>query len=334
MQLSRFHYTLPPDRIAQHPAERRDGARLLRLDRATGAIATGETVADLVSHVREGDCWVINDTRVRPARLLTRKPSGARVELLVIELRGAQAVAMYGASKPLKPGQELICDAHGETVRVIENLGGGRVLVDLWSEDVLEAAGQIPLPPYISRAPDARDRERYQTVYADEAGAVAAPTAGLHFTPELMAAMEARGATFARVTLHVGPGTFRPIREEDVTNHVLDAEPFVVTEDAADAVNRAKRVVAVGTTAVRTLEAAADGPRRIRSQRGRTGLYITPGYAFQVVEAMLTNFHLPGSSLLVLVAAFAGLDPALAAYARALDEGMRFYSYGDAMLIS
>ncbi len=337
MRLTRFQYSLPQDRIAQFPADRREDARLLQLGRHSGAIGTHARISALPSLVQPGDCWVINDTRVRPARLLTRKPTGGRVELLVLSVRGRRAEAMYRSSKPLKAGQRLICEAGGDDVEVVEPLGGGHVSVDM-PDDIdalLDRAGRVPLPPYIQRDPDPSDRARYQTVYADAPGAVAAPTAGLHFTDTLMEAMRDRGATFAKITLHVGPGTFRPIRADDVRDHELHAESYAVSETAAEAVNAATRVVAVGTTSVRTLETVAtDGPNRVRSGSGETALYITPGFRFRAVDALLTNFHLPGSSLLVLVAAFAGLDGALQAYDRALADGFRFYSYGDAMLIS
>ncbi|MFT5434802.1 MAG: S-adenosylmethionine:tRNA ribosyltransferase-isomerase, partial [Myxococcota bacterium] len=244
--------------------------------------------------------------------------------------------AMYRASKPLKPGQLLVTDVGEETIEVVENPGGGIVHLKVPddSEAFVTRAGQIPLPPYIDRAVEASDTDRYQTVYAAETGAVAAPTAGLHFTDDLMDAMRERGAVFATVTLHVGPGTFRPIRVENIEDHTLHTEHWTIDQSAADAINAAKRVVAVGTTSVRTLETAATGRGTVAAGSGDTGLYITPGYEYKVVEALLTNFHLPGSSLLVLVGAFCGVDAMMAAYQRALDEQFRFYSYGDAMFIS
>ncbi len=337
MRLTQFQYDLPPERIAQHPTDRREDARLLQLSRQNGAIDTSATIAALADHARPGDCWVVNDTRVRPARLLTRKPTGGRVELLVLSARGSLGEAMYRSSKPLKAGQVLHCDATDEPVTVTEALGGGLVSIDLGddADALLGRAGKVPLPPYIAREPDARDHERYQTVYADTPGAVAAPTAGLHFSEPLMAAMTERGATFARITLHVGPGTFRPIRAEDIRDHELHAETYAVSSASAAKINAAERIVAVGTTCVRTLETiATDGPERVRPGAGETRIYITPGHTFRAVDALLTNFHLPGSSLLVLVAAFAGLDPTLAAYSAALAQDFRFYSYGDAMFIS
>lgn len=299
---------------------------------------TSRSAADLVRLVRPGDCWVVNDTRVRRARVHAVKAgSGGRVELLVTRTEGERAEVMVRSSKPLRPGQALICEATDDALTVLEAPGGGIAVVRLPAdvEAFLGRAGQIPLPPYIDRAPEPIDAERYQTVYADQPGAVAAPTAGLHLTEGLMSAMADAGATFARVTLHVGPGTFRPIRAADVRDHRLQAEVYRVTEEAADAIDAARRVVAVGTTAVRTLETVAcdSGPRRVEPGFGETGLYITPGHHFRAVDALLTNFHLPGSSLLVLVAALAGLERTRAAYDTAIAEGFRFYSYGDAMFI-
>lgn len=336
MLLSDYQYVLPPEAIARFPAERREGARLMMMSRKTGTVDPERRIPHLLEAVRPGDCWVINDTRVRPARVHVRKPTGARIELLITAARGLDAEAMYRASKPLRAGQALECEHSDDRVEVVENLGGGRVSLRLsdQADALLERAGRVPLPPYIDRAPEPSDRDRYQTVYADEPGAVAAPTAGLHFTPELMGAMEGRGARFARVTLHVGPGTFRPIRTEDIRDHTLHAEDYRVSSEAAATINAADRVVAVGTTSVRVLESLADDEGRVAAGAGSTELFVTPGYRFRAVDALLTNFHLPGSSLLILVAAFAGLEATLAAYRRAVSEGFRFYSYGDAMLIS
>ena len=336
VKLSEIMYDLPQDRIAKRPAPERAEAKLLPVGRRSGALGADQTARALIHAVRPGDCWVINDTRVRPARVYTRKPSGGKVELLVLSARGRDAEAMYRSAKPLKAGQTLVCNATGDVIRVMERLEAGHVRLDL-GEDVdilLARAGEVPLPPYIDRVPDDADVARYQTVYADEPGAVAAPTAGLHLTADLMASMEARGATFARVTLHVGPGTFRPIRTEDIADHELHSEWYRVSEVAATQINSAKRVVAVGTTAVRTLESVATGRGTVSAGSGDTTLYITPGFDFQVTGALLTNFHLPGSSLLVLVAAFCGMDTVRSAYAHALANDYRFYSYGDAMFIA
>lgn len=336
MLLSHFQYQLPKERIAYYPADARDQARLLQLNRRSGAIDSDSTVSQLAHLARDGDVWVINDTKVRPARIHLQKESGGRVELLVTRLEDSRATAMYRSSKALRPGQILQCLRSEDQVTVLENKGNGFVLVDLGEngELVLERAGQIPLPPYIEREPEALDAERYQTVYANPLGAVAAPTAGLHFTPELMSAMEDQGAAFARITLHVGPGTFRPIREERIDNHQVGSEHYRVGSDAANLISHAKRVVAVGTTSVRTLESLALDNGAVQAGEGETNLYIKPGYRFKAVDALLTNFHLPGSSLIVLVAAFAGVEAVMTAYQQALSQGFRFYSYGDAMFIS
>jgi len=334
--LTQFQYELPPERIAQFPPSERTDARLLELNRNTGTIQTAATVATLVNHVKPGDCWVINDTRVRPARVGTRKPTGGYVELLVLGGGGLEAEALYRASKPLKAQQHLQCEVGGDTVLVQENLGNGVVTLTLSRplDEFLNRAGRVPLPPYIPREPTSADQERYQTVYANEPGAVAAPTAGLHFTPSLMKAMTEAGATFARVTLHVGPGTFRPIRTADIRDHEIHSEQYRVTEEAAERINNARRVVAVGTTAVRVLESVATQRGRVEAASGETDLYIQPGFDFRVVNALLTNFHLPESSLLVLVAAFCGLDNMHRAYQAALENDFRFYSYGDAMFLT
>ncbi len=335
MRRALFEYELPADRIAQWPAEPRDAARLMHVDRASGERRADLTMRDLVDFVRPGDVWVVNDTRVRPARIRCTKPSGGKVELLVLEVRGTAVRAMYGASKPVRPGQVLFA-ASGARLTVTEAFGAGQVGVNLGAapESWLEAHGEIPLPPYIGRPVEDADRQRYQTRFADRTGAVAAPTAGLHFTDALVAEMTTRGAHFASVTLHVGPGTFRPIRVEDVREHTVDAESYDVPSETATAIASARRVVAVGTTVVRALESAAVGPHRVRPGAAVTTLYVQPGHAFQIVDALLTNLHLPGSSLLVLVSAFAGLERVQEAYAQAVADGFRFYSYGDGMLIT
>ena len=336
MLLEELQFDLPDDRIARFPSPERTGARLLGLDRRTGAASDLGTVEALLAAVRPGDVWVVNDTRVRPARVHAIKSTGGHAELLVLELRGETAVAMYRSAKPLRPGGLLTTLRGNRHIRVLENRGDGTVMLALDGEGeaLLDEAGDIPLPPYIDRAPTAEDSDRYQTVYARERGAVAAPTAGLHFTPELMAAMRSAGATFATVTLHVGPGTFKPIKTARVEDHTMHGESYQVSPEAAALVNGAKRVIAVGTTSVRALESAATAPRTIAETRAETHIFITPGYQYRVVDALLTNFHLPGSSLLALVGAFAGLPAVKAAYATAIERGFRFYSYGDAMWIA
>ncbi len=336
MHIDDINYDLPPERIAFHPAARRDDARLFELSAHQGTTRTDARVSQLVDRVRPGDVWVINDTRVRPARIMARKETGGRVELLVLRVEGTDAHVMLRSSKPLRAGQILTCEDTGESVSVRAVHGNGRATIHV-GEDVdafLQRNGTIPLPPYIDRPVEEADGVRYQTVFATHPGAVAAPTAGLHFTESLMETMQERGAQFARITLHVGPGTFQPIRTSVVEEHVLEPEQTIIPPETADLVASAQRVVAVGTTSVRCLEGAATGRRTVRTGKSATNLYITPGYSFQVVDALMTNFHLPQSSLLALVAAFAGLEIVMNAYQEAVDKGFRFYSYGDTMLIS
>ena len=348
MNVSDFDYPLPSDRIAQEPVSPRDASRLLVLDRASGRIAH-RSFRDLPDELREGDLVVVNDTRVLPARLYGSKPSGGRVELLLVEAAGGTGDApvwraLLAASKKPRPGTPIRFPG-GLTAEVLSR-EGETWLVRLThpSGDPLPAVvatGSMPLPPYIRREPaDGRteeDRERYQTVFARDLGAVAAPTAGLHFTPALLGRLEARGVRLARVTLHVGLGTFLPVRTERVEDHRMHSEAYDVPESTAEAIARTRqgggRVVAVGTTVVRTLETAAAADGGVRAGRGRSALFIVPGFRFRAVDAMVTNFHLPRSTLLMLVSAFAGRERVLDAYAEAVRAGYRFYSYGDAMLV-
>lgn len=334
MELELFQYDLPDEAIARFPTDKREDARLMHFDRASGRIKHHAAVSYLRKLVRPGDVWVINDTKVRPARLFTAKPTGGKVELLIVQATGHEAVAMYRASKPPKAGTTLICPNRSELV-VRANRGDGHLELTLPQnvDSLLELEGEIPLPPYLQRSAEPSDSDRYQTVYAREPGAVAAPTAGLHFTETLMEGMRDAGAEFAQITLHVGPGTFRPIRTEHIEDHTLHSERYEVTEKAAQIINNAQRVVAVGTTSVRTLESVSDDARQVHAGSGDTALYIRPGYRFKRVDAILTNFHLPGSSLLVLIGAFAGIVPTMRAYREAVESNYRFYSYGDAMFI-
>jgi S-adenosylmethionine:tRNA ribosyltransferase-isomerase len=331
---SDFHYDLPPGLIAQVPLPERAASRLLVVPPA-GTAFLDRRVADLPSLLRPGDLLVFNDTRVVAARLYARKPTGGHVELLLERAEGSEALVQLRASKPTRPGTTL--ETAGGLLRVLGREGD---LVRLATPgDALaffEAHGEVPLPPYITRVADATDRERYQSVFAREPGAVAAPTASLHFDHPLVEALVARGVHTATVTLHVGAGTFQPVRVEDVDSHVMHAERYTVPQALLDAVRRTRerqgRVVAVGTTVARSLEsAAAEG--ELRAGGGDTRLFIRPGYAFRVVDALVTNFHLPESTLLMLVSAFAGRERILAAYAHAVQAGYRFFSYGDAMLI-
>lgn len=332
MDVAEFDYPLPQELIAQAPLPERDASRLLLLPRREGPVRH-LGVRDLPGLLREGDVLVANDARVIPARLRGRKAgTGGKVELLLVEpLGGADWLALGQASKPLRAGQEV--EIFGSVVRIVQVRGGGELVVRLslegdalWS--FLDQAGELPLPPYIEHAPGPLDRERYQTVFARERGAVAAPTAGLHFTPALIEALQARNINLVYITLYVGPGTFLPVRAQRTEDHRMHSERYFVPEGTAQAIAAARRVIAVGTTSLRTLEASRGKPGP-----GATDLFITPGYEFRVVDGLFTNFHLPKSTLLMLVAAFAGLERIKAAYAEAVKEKYRFFSYGDAMLI-
>ncbi|MEE8131344.1 MAG: tRNA preQ1(34) S-adenosylmethionine ribosyltransferase-isomerase QueA [Vicinamibacterales bacterium] len=346
MHLSDFDYELPPGLIAQEPIPERGGSRLLRLDRRTGQ-STHHTVADLPSLLAPGDLLVVNDTRVYPARLLGhRVPSGGEVEcLLLSRLDDERWEALVHPGQKLKERTRAVFKGAGYRLEleVLARRFQGRRTVRLTAtgadiETIIDAIGHVPLPPYIKRADHPGDRERYQTVYARERGSVAAPTAGLHFTTDLFDALDARGVTRTAVTLHVGYGTFQPIRSERVEEHTVGTEPFEITPPAAQVINAAldegRRIVAVGTTSTRVLETAVrQGDGLIAAGSGLADLYIYPGFDFRAVGALMTNLHLPRSSLLVLVCAFAGREPILAAYTDAIAAGYRFYSYGDAMLI-
>jgi S-adenosylmethionine:tRNA ribosyltransferase-isomerase len=350
-----FDFPLPPERIAQAPLPERDASRLLHVDRATGA-RRHLVFRDLPGLLRAGDVLVLNDSRVIPARLLGKKAgTGGRAELLLVrpaadvETEAALKAGASGtvwtclgqSSKGFKPGARLEFDA-GLTAEVLEDLGGGEFRVRFTSElatleEAIARAGRLPLPPYIERAPTADDAERYQTVYARKQGSVAAPTAGLHFTPAVFEALKLRGVDVHFVTLEVGPGTFLPVREGDVSKHVMHAERCEVPPATAERLRRARReggrIVAVGTTVVRTLESMADDAQVVRAGAMDTRIFITPGFTFRVVDALVTNFHLPKSTLVMLVSAFLGREATLAAYAEAVREGYRFFSYGDAMFI-
>ena len=340
MRRQDFAYQLPADLIAQEPLAERSAARMLVLDAATGAV-TDRAVRDLPDFLRRGDLLVVNDTRVIAARLSGIKPSGGRVEILLERaLEARQALAQLSASKPIRAGLEV--ETAGGMVRVL-----GRE-ADLWRVELpapaleyCERFGEVPLPPYIRRATRAADRERYQSIFARDPGAVAAPTASLHFDAALTGALAARGVGRACVTLHVGAGTFQPLRSEDVAAHVLHPERASVGAAACEAIAATRaaggRVVAVGTTVVRALESAALASREalaLAPWQGETRLFITPGFRFQVCDVLLTNFHLPESTLLMLACAFAGRRAVLDAYAHAVQARYRFFSYGDAMLLT
>lgn len=334
-----FDYDLPAASIAQEPAPRGE-SRLLVLDR-DGPVRHAR-IRDLPRLLRPGDLLVLNDTRVIPARLFGRRiGGGGRMELLLVERLGDRDwSALVKPGKRARPGTAIEL-APGLTAEVVDKDEEGRYRLR-FSEPVephLERLGHVPLPPYIHRPDTVEDRERYQTVYARSPGAIAAPTAGLHFSEELLREIEVAGVGIARVTLHVGIGTFKPVSAERIADHRMESERYEIGEEAAAAIRKTResgagRVVAVGTTVVRTLESAAlAGGGEVRAGGGATELFITPGFRFQVVDALLTNFHLPRSTLLMLVSAFAGRERVLAAYEEAIREGYRFYSYGDAMLV-
>lgn len=349
VNVSEFDFELPDELIAQTPAAERGGSRLMTLDRANGVIGHRQ-FSDLPSLLRSGDVIVVNDTRVFPARLLGRRlPGGGAAECFLVRPTGEPDtwVALVHPGQRLREGSRMQFEKDGRTLNaeVVGRHFHGRRTVRLWSDDgeavadVIDAIGHVPLPPYIKRPDAESDRERYQTVYARARGSIAAPTAGLHFTPPLLETLRAMGVESLSVTLHVGYGTFQPIRVERVEEHQMESERYAVSEETAAALTRARqdgrRVIAVGTTTTRTLESltiAADG--RVIAGEGETAIFIHPGHRFRLVNALITNFHLPKSSLLMLVSALAGRDHTLAAYREAVASRYRFYSYGDAMLIA
>jgi len=352
MRVSDFSFVLPDELIAQVALPRGE-SRLLTLDRATGEIRHRH-IRDLPNELRPGDLLVVNDTRVFAARLLGRRvPSGGAVECLLLGASldrepdgSARFEALVHPGQKLKPGARVRFEglAGGIDGEILERRFFGRRVVRLIPDPghdldaLVDAIGHVPLPPYIHRGDEVADRERYQTVYAHDRGSVAAPTAGLHFTPEILETIAARGVTRVAVTLHVGYGTFKPIRTDVVEQHVVDPEPYEISAGTADAIAAARadgrRIIAVGTTTTRALEdAAVRGDGVVRAGRAQAEIFIHPGFRFQVIAGLLTNFHLPESSLLMLVSAFAGRERVLAAYEAAVQERYRFYSYGDAMLV-
>ena len=338
MRRQDFAYHLPTDLIAQEPIAERSAARMLVLDALTAAV-TDRTVRDLPEYLRRGDLLVVNDTRVIAARLSGTKPSGGGVEILLERALGPrQALAQLSASKPIRVGLDV--QTAGGTVRVLAREAElWRIELPAPAEEIFERFGEVPLPPYIRRAPRAADRERYQSIFARDPGAVAAPTASLHFDEALTGALDARGVGCACVTLHVGAGTFQPLRGDEVAAQVLHPERAAVAAETCEAIARTRaaggRVIAVGTTVVRALESAALATGQgLAPWHGETRLFITPGFRFQVCDVLLTNFHLPESTLLMLVCAFAGRRVVLDAYAHAVRARYRFFSYGDAMLLT
>ncbi len=342
MRLSDFSYTLPPELIAQKPADRRDASRLMILDRSSRTVA--ETpFPDIINLFREGDLLVLNDTRVIPARLIGKKESGGRIEIFLsrrVAAEGQLWHCLVKSSKRPRPGQivELSSGMKASFVGS-DDQGNWTVSFDPAAgfEEWLEQGGEMPLPPYIRRNPHAGDRERYQTVFARVRGAVAAPTAGLHFTEQLLRSLRAKGVEIAPLTLHVGLGTFMPIRAEDFREHRMHREHYSIPAESAAAVNARKRgkgrVIALGTTTARALEHASLPDGSLPAGEGEADIFIYPGYSFKVVDGLVTNFHLPCSTLLMLVSAFAGREYLLEAYAEAVRRQFRFFSYGDAMFI-
>ena len=338
MKTADFNYHLPPECIAQTPVEPRDTSRLMVLRRGEEPIE--DSVFNQIGHyLKPGDLLVINQTRVIPARVFARKPTGGKVELLLLKRLQPDTWEALVGGKGLKPGVRVSIEG-GPNTEIVEDLGGSRRVVRFLGsiDKMLPSVGLMPLPPYIHTP--LQNPERYQTVYSKESGSAAAPTAGLHFTPRLMSELEASGIRFGRVTLHVGLDTFAPVTEDDPLEHKIHSEWCEVTPETADLINETKerggRVIAVGTTSVRTLEssAAASGKaHRAAAISGPTQLFILPGYEFSLVDGMVTNFHLPQSSLIMLVSAFAGREKVLNAYQTAIQRGYRFYSFGDAMLI-
>ena len=338
MKLSDFMYDLPEERIAQTPVEPRDHSRLMVVHRDTHEIEHRHFY-DVIDYLNPGDCLVINETKVIPARLYGERPTGGACEVLLLkQLAPKKWETLVRPGKKLRPGAEVIFGDGRLKGRVLENTDAGGRIVEFECEGTFEAAldalGEMPLPPYIHEK--LRDRDRYQTVYARQDGSAAAPTAGLHFTPELLERIREKGIDIVPVLLHVGLGTFRPVKAENIEDHEMHTEYFEVTEDAANRINAARerggRIVAVGTTSVRTLESAArDG--RLQAMRGDTSIFIRPGYRYQMVDALITNFHLPGSTLIMLVSALYDRERILDAYRLAVKEEYRFFSFGDAMLI-
>ena len=339
MKTSDFDYYLPEELIAQTPLQRRDTSRLLHLDKATGEVEH-KHFFDLPDYLREGDCLVLNDSRVLPARLIGRRETGGVIEVVLLKDKGDNIwECLTRPGKKTKPGTKLIFGEGELTALVTDSAEGGNKLLQFSYEgiflEVLEHLGKMPLPPYIKT--ELEDQERYQTVYSRELGSAAAPTAGLHFTQELLEIIAKKGVKICYVTLHVGLGTFRPVKCEDIESHEMHSEFCTIPEETARVVTETKksggRIVAVGTTSCRTLESFSKEDGGLEPRSGFTDIFIFPGYRFKCMDALVTNFHLPESTLVMLVSAFAGREHVLAAYAKAVEEKYRFFSFGDAMFI-
>lgn len=340
MKTSDFNYNLPEELIAQEPLKDRASSRLMVLDKNTGEIEH-KTFRDIKQYLKKGDCLVINDTKVLPARLIgERKNTGARVEILLLVRKEIDKwEVLVHPGKKAKPGDRIVFGGGLLEAEILEVIEGGNRIVKFYFdgvfENILDKLGEMPLPPYITHKLE--DKNRYQTVYAEHDGSAAAPTAGLHFTKELLKEIEDMGVKIAHVTLHVGLGTFRPVKVEDVTNHEMHSEYYIVEESQAKMINAAKaaggRIISVGTTSTRTLESVTDENGIVHAQSGWTKIFIYPGYKFKAIDCLITNFHLPESTLIMLVSALAGKDHVLNAYKVAVEEKYRFFSFGDAMLI-
>ena len=339
MNKSDFYFELPEELIAQTPLQKRDSSRLLHLDKVTGEIEH-DHFYNICSYLRPGDCLVLNNSRVLPARLIGARPTGGAVELVLLrDLGDGFWECLSRPGRKTKPGQEIIF-GNGELTATVQSVaeGGNRIVKFRYDGiflEILERLGKMPLPPYIKE--ELQDNERYQTVYSKELGSAAAPTAGLHFTKELLAKIESMGVKVVYVTLHVGLGTFRPVKAEKIEDHEMHSEFCIVPEETANAINETKRnggrIVAVGTTSCRTLESFADENGELRASSGWTDIFIYPGYKFKCIDALITNFHLPESTLIMLVSALAGRENVLNAYEVAVGERYRFFSFGDCMII-
>lgn len=340
MNKSDFYYDLPEELIAQHPVEPRDSSRLMCVDKNSGAIEH-KHFYDIIDELQEGDCLILNNTRVLPARLFgVKNETGAKVEFLLLTNKGDDTwECIVGPGKKAKPGSKFTFADGLLSCEVLDVLEGGNRLVKFYYEgnfyNVLDQIGQMPLPPYITERLD--NGERYQTVYSKELGSAAAPTAGLHFTRELMEKIEKKGVKIGYVTLHVGLGTFRPVKEEDISLHLMHSEHYWLPKVTADLINETKskggRVICVGTTSCRTVESVATFKGKIEESEGWTNIFIYPGYEFKCMDALITNFHLPESTLIMLVSAFCGYENTMNFYKKAVEERYRFFSFGDAMLI-
>lgn len=341
MKTSDFYYDLPEGLIAQSPAKKRDKSRLLALDRQSGSIKDGH-FSEIIDYLKPNDCLVLNDTKVFKARLVGKKPTGAEVELFLLRALGSDKwEALLKPGKRMKPGATAFFGDGFLSCEVLNDLGDGIKEVQLsYSGDfdlILDKLGEMPLPPYIKKKLSREDEGRYQTVYARDLGSVAAPTAGLHFTEDLMDKIREKGINIAKLTLHVGIGTFRPVKVEDISKHIMHSERYEIGEDCVNTINASKaaggRIISVGTTTTRVLESVATKEGYLKADSGETDIFISPGYDFKVVDALITNFHLPESTLLMLVSAFYNREAVLEAYERAVKMEYRFFSFGDSMFI-